>query len=63
VFHQPVIFAIVFYVVQWDASILMKIAAVLISSFAITIGLHEFIVRRVKPLRALFGMKPKRVTK
>jgi hypothetical protein len=62
VFHQPVIFAIVFYVVQWDASILMKFPVVLISSFVITIILHEFIVRRVKPLRALFGMKPRRVT-
>lgn len=59
VFHQPVIFAITFYVVQWDASILVKIPLVVLSSFAVTLSLHEFIVRRVKPLRVLFGMKPR----
>jgi len=57
VFHQPVIFAITFYVVQWDASILVKIPLVLLSSFVVTLSLHELIVRRVKPLRVLFGMK------
>jgi peptidoglycan/LPS O-acetylase OafA/YrhL len=59
VFHQPVIFAIAFYVVQWDAGITLKLAVVLLGSFIITLGLHEFIVKRLKPLRALFGMKPK----
>jgi glucan biosynthesis protein C len=59
VFHQPVIFAIAFYVVQWDAGITLKLAVVLLGSFVITLSLHEFIVKRLKPLRALFGMKPK----
>jgi glucan biosynthesis protein C len=61
-FHQPVIIAIAFYVVQWQASILVKLLVVVLSSFVVTLGLYELIVRRVGPLRALFGMKPPRRT-
>lgn len=57
-FHQPVIVAIAFYVVQWQASILVKLLVVVLSSFVVTLGLYELVVRRVGPLRALFGMKP-----
>jgi glucan biosynthesis protein C len=59
VFHQPVIFIIVFYVVEWGVGILPKLLVVLISSFTITLALHELLIRRIKPLRALFGVKPR----
>lgn len=59
VFHQPVIFIIVFYVVGWSAGILPKLLTVVISSFLITLGLHEFVIRRLQPLRAVFGVKPR----
>jgi hypothetical protein len=62
VFHQPVIFAIVFYVVQWDAGILVKLPVVVVGAFIITGALHEWIIKRVNALRTLFGMKPKPVT-
>jgi glucan biosynthesis protein C len=57
VFHQPVIIAIAFYVVQWDVGIGVKMLAVVLGSFLVTIGIYELLVRRVAPLRALFGMK------
>jgi hypothetical protein len=59
-FHQPVIIAIAFYVVQWQASILVKLIVVVVSSFVVTLGLYELIIRRVGPLRVLFGMKAQR---
>jgi hypothetical protein len=59
VFHQPVIFAIVFFVVLWDAGILVKLLVVILGAFVVTGGLHEFVIKRVDALRALFGMKPK----
>lgn len=62
VIHQPVVFAIVFYVVQWDASILVKLLLVILGAFIITVVLHEFIIKRIAPLRALFGMKPRSTT-
>ena len=60
VLHQPVIIVIAFYVVQWDAGILPKLLVVVVSSFLVTIGLYELFIRRIRPVRAFFGMKPKR---
>ena len=57
VLHQPVIIVIAFFVVQWEASLLVKLLAVVLSSFVVTIGLYELIIKRVSSLRTLFGMK------
>jgi len=59
VLHQPVIIVIAFFVVQWEAGILLKLPVVVLSSLAVSIGLYELIIRRVAPLRLAFGMKPK----
>jgi len=60
VVHQPVILFIAFYVVQWEVHLLIKLTVVVIGSFALSLGLYEFLVRRINPVRALFGMKPRR---
>ena len=57
--HQPAILFIAFYAVQWDASILVKFLVVVIGSFALSLGAYELLVRRINPVRALFGMKPR----
>ena len=56
--HQPVIIILAYYVVQWETSISLKIFVVVLGSFLITLGLCEFLIRRVEPARAIFGMKP-----
>jgi peptidoglycan/LPS O-acetylase OafA/YrhL len=58
-FHQPVIVAVSFYVVQWDVNLLAKLFVVVFGSFCMSIGIYELLVRRIKVIRALFGMKPK----
>ena len=55
--HQPVIIVIAFFVVQWHAGISVKLPIVVLSSFVVSIGLYELIVRRTRPLRLAFGMK------
>jgi hypothetical protein len=52
-----VIMAIAFYAVQWDAGIPVKLLTVVLGSFAVTLAIYELIIRRIGPLRALFGMK------
>jgi peptidoglycan/LPS O-acetylase OafA/YrhL len=61
--HQPVIIVITYFVVQWDASILVKLLVVIFGSLLVTLGLIELLVRPFKPVRMLFGMKPRRATK
>jgi peptidoglycan/LPS O-acetylase OafA/YrhL len=58
--HQPVIIFIAFYVVQWEVDPLIKMLVVVIGSFAVSLGLYELLVRRINPVRALFGMQPRR---
>ena len=50
--HQPVIVTVSYFVVQWDAGILVKLLVVLISSFFITLGLVELLIRPFKPIRS-----------
>ncbi len=59
VFHQPPIVVLAFFVVQWQAALLVKLAVIVVGSFVITLGLCEWVVRRIKPTRVLFGMKPR----
>jgi len=58
VLHQPVIIVIAFFVVQWNTGILVKLLVVVLGSFLVSTGLYEFVIRRIGPLRLLFGMKP-----
>jgi peptidoglycan/LPS O-acetylase OafA/YrhL len=55
--HQPVIIAIAFFVVQWDINLWVKLLIVVLGSFVVSLGLYELIVKRIGPVRALFGMK------
>lgn len=61
VLHQPIIIFIAYFVVQWNASIPVKLPVVVFSSFAATIAVYELLVRRVEPLPTLFGMKTERL--
>jgi peptidoglycan/LPS O-acetylase OafA/YrhL len=58
--HQPVIIVIAYFVVQWDVGIVPKLLVIVIASLLITLGLVELLVRPFKPMRRLFGMKPRK---
>jgi glucan biosynthesis protein C len=63
VVHQPVILAIAYFVVQWEAALLIKLLVVVLGSFVVCIGLTELVIKRVPLLRAMFGMKVGRTDK
>jgi glucan biosynthesis protein C len=56
ILHQPVIVAVSFEVVRWDAAILPKFLSVLTISFVITAVLSWMVIRS-PGLRTLFGVK------
>jgi hypothetical protein len=58
VFHQPPVVVLAFFAVQWPVGLLTQLAVVVLGSLAITIGYCELVARRIRPVRALFGMKP-----
>ena len=57
VLHHPVVIIIAYYVVQWQASLWLKLVVVLVGTFVVTLALYELLIRRVKLLGQLFGMK------
>jgi glucan biosynthesis protein C len=57
VLHYPVLLVIAFYVVQWQTGVTVKMLAVSLGSFVVTLGIYELAIRRIGPLRTLFGMK------
>lgn len=58
ILHQTVILGLGYSVVQWSIPDLLKYVIILTGSFAATMALYEFVIRRVNVLRFLFGMKP-----
>jgi glucan biosynthesis protein C len=62
ILHQTIIVAIGFYVVQWDASVVVKLVAIVAASFAAALALYDLVVKRTSVTRFLFGMRPRRRT-
>jgi peptidoglycan/LPS O-acetylase OafA/YrhL len=58
--HQPVIIGIAFFVVQWDVGLMFKIVVVALGSFLVTLGLVEFVIKRIDVLQRSFGIKTQR---
>jgi peptidoglycan/LPS O-acetylase OafA/YrhL len=60
ILHQPVILLIGFFVIPLALPIAAKYAIITALALAITFGLYEYGVRRVNPVRFLFGLKSRR---
>lgn len=60
ILHQTVIIIIGYYVVSWDAGIPFKFWFICITALAGTVAVYEIAVRRIPPMRFLFGMKLRR---
>jgi glucan biosynthesis protein C len=59
ILHQTVIVVIAFVVVGWDTGVAVKYIAILLAAAVGTLLVYEFLVRRVTPVRVLFGLKPR----
>jgi glucan biosynthesis protein C len=58
VLHQPIVVAVAYGVVRWHAPIIVKYLAIVVASLALTLAAYEFLVRRTRVTRYLFGMRP-----
>jgi glucan biosynthesis protein C len=55
--HQPVIVVVGYFMVRLDVPVLWKFVFITLCSFTITAGLYWMLIRRMNPLRIIFGMK------
>jgi glucan biosynthesis protein C len=58
ILHQPIVVAVAYHVVRWDASIPVKYLAIVAASLALTVAAYDLLVRRTAVTRFLFGMRP-----
>ena len=59
ILHQPIVVAVAYGVVGWDAPIAVKYAVIVTSSLVLTVASYDLLVRRTRPTRFLFGMRGK----
>lgn len=57
VLHQTIILAVGRYVVRWQTGMPAKYAVIAVVSLVLILGLYELLIRRVRWLRLLFGMR------
>jgi len=57
ILHEPVIIIIAFFVLAWDIPTGIKFVFVTTTSLLVTLAVYELLIRRIKPIRWLFGMK------
>jgi hypothetical protein len=60
VLHQTVIVLLAFYVVQWPISATLKYLTICLISLVVILAIYDVSVRRTRPTRFIFGMKPRR---
>jgi glucans biosynthesis protein C len=60
--HEPVIVAAAYLIVRWHAPALAKYPALVAVSFVAILAIYELAVRRYRPARFLFGMKPRQAS-
>jgi hypothetical protein len=61
--HMPVLTALAFSIVRWNAPILAQFALVIAGTAVVTFAVYEIIVRRLRLTRFLFGLKPRRAAR
>ena len=60
ILHQPVILLLGYFIIPLPISILTKYLIIAPLAFGTTLGLYEYGVRRVNPVRWLFGLKARK---
>jgi peptidoglycan/LPS O-acetylase OafA/YrhL len=58
VLHQPVVVAFAYGVVGWSAPVVVKYTVIVACSLAVILLVYEYVVRRTRVTRFLFGMRP-----
>jgi peptidoglycan/LPS O-acetylase OafA/YrhL len=57
ILHEPVIIIIAFFVLAWDIPTGIKFVFVTTASLLVTLAIFELLIRRIKPIRWIFGIK------
>lgn len=57
ILHQTITIALVYYMLDWNAGVVVKFLLAVVGTFGISFLWYEFIIRRVRFLHPFFGLK------
>ena len=57
ILHQTIIVVIGFYTMDWQAGVPVKYLLLSLTSFVVIISIYDLLIKRIRTLRFLFGMK------
>lgn len=57
ILHQPIVVAVAYGIVGWDAAIIVKYTVIVLASLGLTLAAYDLLVRRTRVTRFLFGMR------
>lgn len=57
ILHQTITIALIYYMLDWQAGVVVKFLIAVIGTFGISFLWYEFIIRRIRFLHPLFGLK------
>lgn len=57
VLHQPILVAVGYFVIRWDAPSIVKYGAIVAGSFVLIFAVYDLLVRRTTVTRFLFGVR------
>lgn len=58
--HQTVIVVIGFFTLQWNVGVALQFLTIMIVSLVVTVLVYDLLVKRINPVRFLFGLKPRK---
>jgi glucan biosynthesis protein C len=58
ILHQTVIISVGYYVVQWEMNPALKYLVIALISFSLIMAIYDLLIKRIKILRFLLGMRP-----
>ncbi len=57
ILHHAVVHVVAYFVIQWDQDVAVKFFSLLAISLVAVLTLYELFIKRLNPMRFLFGMK------
>lgn len=57
VLHVAVIVSVGYFVIRWDVPLLVKFVVIMVATFIISLGIYEALIKRIRVLRLLFGLR------
>jgi glucans biosynthesis protein C len=60
VIHMPVLILVGLPIITWDIPRVVALVIIVLAGLVVTLGLYEFLIKRIAALRLLFGLKPPR---